>query len=89
LGYCGLIIGHCSIDEPEIVIELLRSYHGHGYAAEAAQAVTDAAFATGRTRIWATVASWNTPSLAVCRRLGFRNPEDWPEDWIFTDSRFG
>ena len=73
LGYCGLIIGRCSIDEPEIVIELLRRHHGHGYATEAARAVTDAAFATGRSRIWATVAPWNAPSLAVCRRLGFRD----------------
>ena len=73
LGYCGLIIGRCTVDEPEIVIELLRRHHRHGYATEAAQAVTDAAFATGRTRIWATVAPWNAPSLAVCRRLGFRH----------------
>jgi len=80
LGYCGLIIGHCSIDEPEIVIELLRRHHGHGYATEAAQAVTDAAFATGRTRIWATVASWNAPSLAVCRRLGFRDHHSVTDD---------
>lgn len=80
LGYCGLIVGHCSIDEPEIVIELLRRYHGHGYATEAAQAVTDAAFATGRTRIWATVAAENAPSLAVCRRLGFRDHHSVTDD---------
>lgn len=73
LGYCGLIVGRCSIDEPEIVIELLRGHHGHGYATEAAQAVAHAAYATGRTRIWATVAPSNTPSLALCRRLDFRH----------------
>jgi RimJ/RimL family protein N-acetyltransferase len=73
VGYCGLIVGRCTVDEPEIVIELLRRHHGRGYATEAAQAVTAAAFATGRTRIWATVGSWNAPSLAVCRRLGFRD----------------
>jgi RimJ/RimL family protein N-acetyltransferase len=80
LGYCGLIVGHCTMDEPEIVIELLRRYHGQGYATEAAHAVTDAAFATGRTRIWATVASWNAPSLAGCRRLGFREHHRVPDD---------
>jgi hypothetical protein len=53
LGYCGLIVGRCSIDEPEGV-ELLRGHHGHGYATEAAQAVAHAAYATGRTRIWVT-----------------------------------
>jgi RimJ/RimL family protein N-acetyltransferase len=73
VGYCGLIIGRCTIDEPEIVIELLRRHHGRGYATEAAQAVMAAAFATGRTRLWATVGSWNAPSLAVCRHLGFRD----------------
>jgi RimJ/RimL family protein N-acetyltransferase len=52
LGYCGLIVGRCSIDEPEIACELLKRFHGCGYATEAAHAVMDAAFATGRTRIW-------------------------------------
>jgi RimJ/RimL family protein N-acetyltransferase len=66
-----LIVGRCSIDEPEGV-ELLRGHHGHGYATEAAQAVAHAAYATGRTRIWVTVALSNTPSLALCRRLDFR-----------------
>ncbi len=52
IGYCGLIIGRGSFDEPEIVYELLRRFHGCGYATEAAAAVIDAAFATGRQRIW-------------------------------------
>ena len=55
LGYCGLIVGRCSLDEREIACELLRRFHGSGYATEAAQAVVDAAFATGRKRIWSTV----------------------------------
>jgi RimJ/RimL family protein N-acetyltransferase len=72
LGYCGLIVGRCSLDEPEIVYELLKRFHGCGYATEAAHAVLDAAFATGRTRIWSTVGAWNEPSLRVLDKLGFR-----------------
>ena len=71
IGYCGLVIGRATADEPEIAYELLRRAHGHGYATEAARAVLDAAVATGRSRLWSTVASWNAPSLRVLQKLGF------------------
>ena len=72
LGYCGLIVGRCSLDEPEIAYELLKRFHGCGYATEAAHAVLEAAFATGRIRIWSTVGAWNEPSLRVLDKLGFQ-----------------
>jgi len=72
IGYCGLIVGRSSIDQPEIAYELFRRAHGRGYATEAARAVLDAAIATGRTRLWSTVGSWNTPSLRVLEKLGFK-----------------
>jgi RimJ/RimL family protein N-acetyltransferase len=71
IGYCGLIVGRSTVEEPEIAYELLRRAHGHGYATEAAGAVLDAAIATGRKRLWATVGTWNTPSLRVLEKLGF------------------
>ncbi|MZD07347.1 GNAT family N-acetyltransferase [Streptomyces sp. SID5785] len=71
IGYCGLIIGRSTLDEPEIAYELFRHAHGNGYATEAAAAVLGAAAATGRTRLWSTVADWNTPSLRVLDKLGF------------------
>jgi RimJ/RimL family protein N-acetyltransferase len=71
IGYCGLVIGRSSLDEPEIAYELFQRAHGRGYATEAARAVLDAAIATGRTRLWATVGSWNAPSLRVLEKLGF------------------
>ena len=80
LGYCGLIVGRCSLDEPEIAYELLKRFHGHGYASEAARAVVDAAFDTGRTRIWATVGAWNEPSLRVLKRLGFQRDHETVDD---------
>lgn len=57
IGYCGLIIGRSTLEEPEIAYELFRSAHGKGYATEAASVVLDAAIATGRHR---------------CRRLEYR-----------------
>jgi RimJ/RimL family protein N-acetyltransferase len=72
IGYCGLIVGRSSIDEPEIAYELFQRTHGRGYATEAARAVLDAAIATGRTRLWSTVGSSNTPSLRVLENLGFK-----------------
>jgi RimJ/RimL family protein N-acetyltransferase len=58
IGYCGLIVGRCSLDEPEIAYELLQRAHGRGYATEAARAVLDAA-----DRNWADAA------LVDCRQL--------------------
>ncbi len=82
-GYCGLIVGRCTHDEPEIAYELLRRFHGHGYATEAARAVLEAAFATGRTRIWSTVGAWNTPpSLRVLEKIGFRRDPPRPSSAI-------
>lgn len=71
IGYCGLIIGRGSIEEPEIAYEILPAFRGHGYATEAAGAVINAAFMTGRKRLWATVGTWNSPSLRVLEKQGF------------------
>jgi RimJ/RimL family protein N-acetyltransferase len=72
IGYCALIVGRCSLDEPEIAYELLRRFHGRGYATEAAHAIVDAAAATGRHRLWSTVRPWNVASLRVLEKIGFR-----------------
>jgi RimJ/RimL family protein N-acetyltransferase len=72
LGYTAIVVGRCSLDEPELAYELLPRAHGQGYATEAARAMLDAAFETGRRRIWATIGSWNAPSLRVAEKLGFR-----------------
>ncbi|MEU7037645.1 GNAT family N-acetyltransferase [Streptomyces sp. NPDC046237] len=71
IGYCGLIIGRSTVEEPEIAYELFQRAHGRGYATEAAAAVLDAAVETGRRRLWATVGAWNTPSFRVLEKLGF------------------
>lgn len=71
IGYCGLIVGRSTAEEPELAYELLQRAHGHGYATEAAGAVLDAATTTGRQRLWSTVRTWNTPSFRVLEKLGF------------------
>jgi RimJ/RimL family protein N-acetyltransferase len=71
IGYCGLAEGHISLDEPEIAFELLRAFHGRGYATEAVQAVVTAASTTGRGRLWASVRTWNESSFRVLARAGF------------------
>lgn len=72
IGYCGLLMGRASFDEPEIAFELLAREHGRGYATEAARALLEAARATGRRGLWATVGEWNAPSLRVLHKLDFR-----------------
>ncbi len=71
IGYCGLIIGRGTFEEPEIAYEILPQFRGRGYATEAAGAVIEAAFATGRERLWATVGTWNAPSFPILDTNGF------------------
>ena len=73
IGYCGLIVGQASAEEPEIAFELARRVHGNGYATEAARVVVEQAAANGRTRLWATVRAWNTASLRVLDKVGFHD----------------
>ena len=71
IGYCGLVTGQATTEEPELAFELFRRVHGRGYATEAGRAVVAAADASGRHRLWETVREWNTPSLRVLAKLGF------------------
>lgn len=71
LGYCGLVVGRSTPEEPELAYEFLLAAHGHGYATEAATAVVAAARSVGYERLWATIRAWNTPSFGVAERLGF------------------
>ncbi|MEU0795364.1 GNAT family N-acetyltransferase [Amycolatopsis sp. NPDC005961] len=80
IGYCGLIIGRATLEEPEIAYELFRRAHGRGYATEAAEAVLGAAKATERQRLWSTVGAGNTPSLRVLEKLGFERDHVSTED---------
>jgi RimJ/RimL family protein N-acetyltransferase len=79
---------------------MLAKFRGHGYATEAAGAVIEAAFATGRERPWATVGIRNAPSFRVLEKNGFvahhngygerANSSGWfqalPCDELYTDA---
>jgi RimJ/RimL family protein N-acetyltransferase len=71
IGYCGLVVGQGSYDEPELAYELAQRAHGYGYATEAARTVVEAAAGTGRRRLWATVREWNAASFRVLEKLDF------------------
>ena len=71
IGYCGLVVGNSTAEEPEIAYELFQRAHGNGYATEAARAILSAAQNTGRTRLWATVREWNLASFRVLAKIGF------------------
>jgi RimJ/RimL family protein N-acetyltransferase len=66
IGYCGLIVGRATWGKPESAFELFRSHHGHGYAAEAGEAVVTAAIRSGWERLV------NGPGLesAIAARIG-------------------
>lgn len=80
IGYCGLTVGRASAEEPEIAYELFEHAHGRGYATEAARAVVKAAAATGRTRLWSTVRTWNTASFRVLEKLGFERDHETTDE---------
>jgi RimJ/RimL family protein N-acetyltransferase len=94
IGYCGLVVGSASVEEPEMAFELLRDTHGSGIATEAARAVVEAARATGRTRLWSTVRRWNSASFRVLEKAGFTDsgrvtvdPQDGDTVWMTCDLR--
>ncbi len=79
-GYCGLVVGRASVDEPELAYELFEREHGHGYATEAARAVLAAAAESGRTRLWSTVRPGNSASFRVLDKLGFHRDHSTVDD---------
>jgi RimJ/RimL family protein N-acetyltransferase len=70
LGYVAVVVGRASFDEPELAWELLPDARGQGYATEAAAVLRDAALASGRQRLWATIRPDNTASRRVAEKLG-------------------
>jgi len=92
VGYCGVVAGRSTLEEPELVFELFPEARQHGYATEAATAIVGEVARTGRQRIWATVRSWNTPSFRVLDKLDFRRRHSLIDDrgelvWLSRDLR--
>jgi RimJ/RimL family protein N-acetyltransferase len=70
IGTCGVFLGRCG-DEPELGYEIATSYRGHGFAAEAAELVTDACHAVGHARTWATIRPTNVASVRTAQANGY------------------
>lgn len=73
IGDCGL---HCPQDNPrqmEIGITLSPQYQGRGYATETVECLLDYLFGTlNKHRVYASTDVLNYPSVALFRRVGFR-----------------
>lgn len=70
-----LSVAEMPADPPEVEIgwHLHPDAWGSGYATEAAATVVADAFARGQDRILAVTHPENSPSQAVCRRIGMRS----------------
>ena len=65
--------------DAEVAFLFVPSSWGHGYAREAVGAMLEHFERSGVKRFWACVTRDNTPSLGLCRRLGFA-PAEVPID---------
>ena len=95
----GELIGDLGIhflnpDQWEIGYSLAPEHQGRGYATEAVSAILDRAFRHFRIhRVTGSVDPANTASIALLRRLGFRQeahfiqsyrtPDGWADDLVF------
>jgi len=72
VGHCGFHGPPDRIGRAEIGYTVFSQFRGRGYAKEAAQGLVEWAFDHGEREVYATVSPSNAPSLAVVRRLGFK-----------------
>ena len=90
MGFCGFR-GIEETPDIEIVYGLLPTYWGRGLATEAARAALDHLWENGHPRVYARTDAANGKSIAVLRRLGFRQVDspslmltsllERPHDW--------
>ena len=90
MGFCGFR-GIEETPDIEIVYGLLPTYWGRGLATEAARAALDHFWENGHARVYARTDAANGKSIAVLRRLGFRQVDspslmltsllERPHDW--------
>ena len=72
IGYCGLIIGRSTLEEPEIAYEPVPTCSSQRLCDRGSISGIEAAIATGRKRLWSTVGAWNTASFRVLEKIGFK-----------------
>ena len=65
IGYCGLIVGRATPEEPELPTRSVRRAQGNGYATRHRERWWRPRRALAGVRLWATVGQWNAPSLRI------------------------
>jgi RimJ/RimL family protein N-acetyltransferase len=94
IGDCGVHVPQHAPEQAEFGMSLASAFHGHGYAAEAIQALLRLAFDTlGKHRVFGSVDPRNAASVALMRRTGFRQEAhfveslrfkgEWADDVVF------
>jgi RimJ/RimL family protein N-acetyltransferase len=84
IGDSYFTISNLENSRGEIGWTLHPDFAGHGYAAEAARAVLDIAFARLRLhRVYAELDPRNDASIALCKRLGMREEAFFVKDLWF------
>lgn len=81
IGHMYLKVASCANLQGEIGCTLHPNFFGNGYATEASHAVLELAFDTiGLHRMRAELDPRNTPSIALCLRLGMRHEATFRQD---------
>ncbi|PZF09952.1 hypothetical protein DEJ25_13280 [Curtobacterium sp. MCPF17_011] len=70
IGAGGFLIGRTGL-EPEFCFEIDRRFQRRGHGKAVATAVVAEAHRAGFARVWATVRTWNVPSLRALADAGF------------------
>jgi GNAT superfamily N-acetyltransferase len=74
-------VGHAILvpdgeDASELAIFVLREYQGAGIGTELIERLLGAGRAEGIERVWLTVERWNSPAIALYRKVGFVSTEN-------------
>lgn len=74
-------VGHAILvpdgeDASELAIFVLREYQGAGIGTELIEHLLGAGRTEGIDRVWLTVERWNTPAVALYRKVGFVSTEN-------------
>lgn len=75
-------IGHATLvadpetDAHELAIFVLSEYQGSGVGTKLVEALLGAGKAAGVGHVWLSVERWNTPAVAIYRKVGFERTGD-------------
>ncbi len=84
IGDCGVHVPHNAPEQAELGMTLAPAFHGQGYATEAIRSLLRLAFDTlGKHRVFGSLDPRNVRSIALMRRIGFRQEAHFVESMRF------